>query len=152
MKGHYITRGKFRGRRIDNDEWVYGYLFQMSLPNGIATMILTEDNTVVDNSIEPNDLAFKLNIDLFLVDPNTVGQCTGAVDSMGTQIYEGDIMQYMDDDYFSDCGTVYWNENFQRFMFNTGGRDFDLSDSDIRVTAHVVSNVFDNRPKISVNK
>ena len=28
----------------------------------------------------------------------------------------------------------------------------DLSDSDIRVTAHVVSNVFDNRPKISVNK
>ena len=44
---------KFRGKRIDNKEWVYGYLYKLPLPNGEACMILTQDNNHLDNHLEP---------------------------------------------------------------------------------------------------
>ena len=66
---------KFRGQRIDNDEWIYG------------SLNLRENGEAV---IHVNNKTLPYNAKL--VNPKTVGQFTGFVDSNGCEVYEGDTM------------------------------------------------------------
>lgn len=60
---------KFRGRRKDNKEWVYGFYIH-------------DTNTGVDMHMIWN------NDSMYSVDPETVGQYTGREDDNGAEIYE----------------------------------------------------------------
>lgn len=74
----------FRGKRIDNGEWVKG--FYVCIPD--THYIMTGKFDSLTNGI--------INSEAYKVDPDTIGQFTGLTDENGVKIFEGDIVRYGD--------------------------------------------------------
>lgn len=64
----------FRGKRIDNGEWVYGYYYNGNL------------NT-------PCLIDYSVSRIHHVIEPNTLGQYTGLTDKNGVKIFEHDLLE-----------------------------------------------------------
>ena len=101
---------KFRGKRIDNGEWVYG------------SLIGEEYIGSVNRSYE--------------VDPETVGQFTGKIDDKEREVYEHDIYfneiehDYGDERIYFVCT---WIPEWCRFVWLTIGEYQAYEDNGVRV-------------------
>lgn len=128
--------GLFRGKRIDNGEWVEGNL-----------LIFKRYSTDIDHYyILPIGTIYGYD-DLLLmaweVDPDTVGECTGLRDKNGKLVFEGDILDCKGGMY-ERCKVIF-NEFCSAFqlMCKDGFSDFFLCSIN---HAHmvVIGNVHDN--------
>lgn len=129
----------FRGKRVDNGKWVYGYFIESESDlyrAYIVTSARWETNEDGDTDL--------LETYTYEVDPSTVGQYTGLPDKNGVKIFEGDIVTatYLDHVYI---GTVEYDQaafwiSWQR---DCEGRAFSGPSCAI-YPIEVIGNIYDN--------
>ena len=101
---------KFRGRRLCDGRWEYGHY---------------DKDSRGDVFIRHPDTENPKRIDVWQVDPDTVGQFTGLYDRNGKEIYEGDFLQFDD-----DCGIWVDSVVFERGLFGLGTHPRQIKNPD----------------------
>lgn len=84
----------FRGKRVDNGEWVKGF-YACVLD---THYIITGRFDSLTNGI--------INSEAYKVDPSTASQFTGLTDCNGVKIFEGDIIRWHDNTELSVGGQI----------------------------------------------
>lgn len=117
---------KFRGRRVDTKEWVYG------LPQ----------YSVIGGAIYIDTIQSIKNLRYYEIIPETVGQYTGLKDCTQAEMYNGDIVR---NDYGHN-GVIMWrNDRFIiNWINNKFGYGFDLDHWAINRNIVVIGNAIDN--------
>lgn len=118
---------KFRGKRLDNGEWIEGDLLRM---NG---------HWFIFPDPAPE------GIDKYAVDPATVGEFTGLKDKNGKEIYEGDVMEIPETDFNAEIiGRVLFEEDAYYIIPLRGGHLWGLHWSLRKHDAKIIGNIHDN--------
>ena len=82
----------FRGKRVDNGEWVYGDLVHIGNKSYISYYYESALSTFINEMIEYDGISIVGVAPFIEVDPITVGQYTGLT-ANGKKIFEGDILE-----------------------------------------------------------
>nr|DAH79743.1 MAG TPA: YopX protein [Bacteriophage sp.] len=125
MEDRYL----FKAKRIDNGEWVQGYIVKYGYTGREKYYIVPDYASALYS---------------FLIDSSTICQCTGLKDKNGKLIWENDIVNCIDAEC---CGYISWNESEAGFYFNVlleGGRFDEEHIYDYQDCMEVIGNIFDN--------
>ena len=127
----------FRGKRTDNGEWVYGYYTK-------ARYYLNEKEMHV--IFAPDGEAFpRCEFSEYEeVDPETVCQFTGLYDKNGRKIFEGDIVNFYNDDGEFSPYEVRWQDSGFSVLMNGNPDLFDELDDFFSRRCEIIGNIYDN--------
>lgn len=127
----------FRGKRLDNREWVQGYPFVSDTDNSAFILCGSCDSRE----------------DKFEVAPDTIGQFTGMTDKNGKRIFEGDIV----------CSKMKYGESKGIIVFRNGrfsvdwrvrskwsGNGISCRTDDLSPSDEVLGTMFDNPELLEV--
>ena len=127
MENRYL----YRGKRIDNGEWVVGHFYEFMGKSYI---------------FEPPFTSKALTYE---VEPSTICQCTGLKDKNDKQIFENDIVSYWDS-YSTenglaeaDCiGKVVWDDETISFQVanRLSAESWEVLDDECSVVGNAIDN------------
>lgn len=126
-------RGLWRGKRLDTSEhigeWVEGFYFRE-----IGDFIKEPPSSVSTKT--------------YLVDPSTLGECTGLRDKNGVKIFEGDICTATNNFVDGEYGVVKYCEQEAIYTVNFTSARLDFSRQlQSETEIEVIGNIHDN-PKL----
>lgn len=123
----------FRGKRIDNGEWVEGWLSPICKKYDLC-------------------IAGAQDLKVYPIDPETVGQYTGLTDKNGKKIFEGDVVK---DKYGNSyvvkydrhgllcCGCCYGSHDSMGFYL-CDQHNYALSEENAWDDLEIIGNIHDN--------
>lgn len=126
---------KFRGKRVENGEWVYGYLQKYQETHASRLCICAVSVRTWRDAL------------LYEVVPDTVGQFTGLLDKNGKEIYEGDVVNF--DNYLQGRSYV----EFDRGCFWVASHNYTTTLTyRVSLHTHIVGNIHDNPELMKQNE
>jgi hypothetical protein len=129
MQDRYL----YKAKRVDNGEWVIGFLRMVGYVYTITTFVI-KNNYVVETGC-------------YKVIPETVCRCTGLRDKNGVLIFEGDIYHHGDKNIRY---VVVWNDT--GFMGKQLGSNSYAGIEHWRDSIKIIGNRFDNPELLEVCK
>lgn len=132
-----MRKPRYRGKRKDNDKWVYG----SCCVDKSGDPIIIDDVLVLPNGA--------LCFSHYFVRKGTVGECTGISDINQKLIYEGDVVRYYDSylrtEENNNCvGAIYYDPDRCEFRMTSNDYGFSIRKGSLY---EVIGNIYDGHKK-----